>query len=71
MDAFLPWFFLLGGLFTVVSAGGDFAFFMEHPKARAFAKVFGRTGTRIFYVLIGLALMGFGGGVLLGVIDAG
>ena len=53
--------FVIGGLFSIISAAMDWNWFMNHRKARLFVKMFGRNGARIFYVLFGLALIVFAG----------
>jgi hypothetical protein len=49
------------GIFTVVAAGMDWDWFMNHRKARLFVSLFGRTGTRVFYGLLGSVLITLGG----------
>lgn len=52
--------FLIGliiGLFFIVCAVMNFDWLMEHRKARFFIKAFGRTGTRIFYAVLGIAII--------------
>ena len=47
------------GLFAVLGGALNWNFFMESRKAAFFVKIFGRTGARIFYIILGLALVGF------------
>ena len=53
---------LLGGIFTIVCVVKDYDWFMEHRKARFFVSIFGRTGTRVIYGILGGAM--FIGGLL-------
>lgn len=52
-----PWalFLVAGGLFAICGAAFNWAWFMNNPKARLF--ILGRTGARIFYGLLGAALV--------------
>ncbi len=51
---------LLVGLFCILAAIFNWNFFFEDRKAYLFVKLFGRTGARIFYGLLGLAFAVFG-----------
>ncbi|GDX80942.1 hypothetical protein LBMAG42_27530 [Deltaproteobacteria bacterium] len=62
----LPPFMLLAGLFTLVCASRDYDWFMNHRKARLFVSIFGRTGARIFYMGLGVALIVFSAITFLG-----
>ena len=35
----------------------NYDWFIEHSKASIFLKLFGRTGTRIFYVILGILII--------------
>ncbi|MGE3803476.1 MAG: immunity 17 family protein [Gemmataceae bacterium] len=48
------------GLFSIVSALGDWDWFMNHWRARLFVQLFGRNGARVFYVILGVAIFGLG-----------
>ena len=48
------------GLFSITCAVMDWDFFMNSRRARLFVAIFGRTGARIFYVILGLAISGVG-----------
>jgi len=62
--------FLLIGLFSALASLLNWDFFFEHPKARVFVFLFGgRLGARIFYALLGTALLTLGVLCLAGVID--
>ncbi len=45
------------GLFTVAGAVFNWDWFFENAKARPFVNWFGREGARVFYVLLGCAIM--------------
>lgn len=62
------WILAAAGLFSVVCAAFDFEWFMNHRKARFFVKILGRGGARVFYGILGLALLVFGGLILFKVI---
>lgn len=50
-------FFIFAGLFSFASAMMDWNWFMEHRRTRFVTSVFGgRTGARIFYIILGLGL---------------
>ncbi len=59
---------VLAGLFC--GAGGLFGWgwFMDTREAWLIVKIFGRSGARVFYVLIGMALVVFGVLRVIGVI---
>jgi len=46
--------FVLIGLYAIAGAALNWEWFMGDPKAKIFARLFGRTGTRIFYILLGV-----------------
>jgi hypothetical protein len=48
---------VLSGLFSLVASICNWNFFFENRKAYLFVKLFGRNGARIFYGLLGLALV--------------
>ncbi len=48
----------LAGLFSVFCAAKDYDWFMNSSKARLFVKLLGRNGARVFYILLGLVLIG-------------
>lgn len=64
----MPWFFVLAGLFTLTAAVCNWDWFMNHRKARFLSNLITRTGTRIFYGVIGAALLVAGVLALTGVI---
>lgn len=55
---------LIGG-FTFFCAFKDYDWFMNNRRAALFVMIFGRTVTRILYMLLGLVFIG--GGLFLGI----
>lgn len=51
-------FGFLGGIFSIVGAVADWDWFMNNSRARIFVQLFGRMGARIFYIVLGLFLIG-------------
>jgi hypothetical protein len=51
------------GLFGIIAAVMDWDWFMNHPKARFMCSLCGRNGARVFYIVLGTALVV--GGVLM------
>jgi hypothetical protein len=45
------------GLFVIVAVVSDWNWFFEHPKAKFLVDAFGRNGARIFYGVLGCALL--------------
>lgn len=45
-----------GGFFTILASILNWNFFFESRKAQFFMNILGRTGSRIFYSLLGLFL---------------
>ncbi len=56
----IPVLVILGGLFAIFCSIKNYDWFMEHRKAQMLAAVLGRNGTRVFYALLGLALVTVG-----------
>lgn len=52
--------FLLCGLFSIAGAVFNWDFFFDSSKARVFVRLFGRTGARIFYGILGIAIIVIG-----------
>jgi len=50
----------LGGGFSLAGAIFDWDWFINSRRARLFVSIFGRTGARIFYGILGLFLIGLG-----------
>lgn len=61
----MAYFFVFSGLFAFTSALSNWEWFLAHPRAELFVKLFGRTGARVAYALIGLSLIVLGGAMLL------
>ena len=69
MEQAMP-FLLVGiGLFSILGGVMNWEWYMNNRRAQGIIKLFGRSGARIFYVLLGLALAGVGGAQATGVID--
>ncbi len=56
------------GLFSIAGAVCDWDFFINSRKARLFVSMFGRTGARIFYGVLGFAILILGTLITLGVL---
>lgn len=52
-------FMIFAGLFSIFCAVKNYDWFIENRKAWIFLKLFGRTGTRIFYVILGVVVIIF------------
>ncbi len=52
--------FLAMGAFTFICALKDYDWYMMSSKAAIFRLILGRGGARIFYLLMGLLIMGVG-----------
>lgn len=48
---------VLIGMFTFVASSLNLEFFFNNKRAEAFIKLFGRKGTRLFYIILGIFLM--------------
>jgi small neutral amino acid transporter SnatA (MarC family) len=48
------------GAFAICGAAFDWEWFMNHRKAQFFVRLFGRNGTRVFYAVLGSALVVLG-----------
>jgi hypothetical protein len=46
------------GIFSILGGALNWRFFMESRKAAFFVRVFGPNGARIFYVLLGVVMVG-------------
>lgn len=57
---------MLSGFFSAFCAIKDYDWFIEHRKAALFLKLFGRTGCRIVYIVLGVFLIGVGALILMG-----
>lgn len=61
-------FFVLAGLFSFAGAVFDWEWFMTHSRAALFVRLFGRTGARVVYALLGILLAALGLGVAFGLL---
>jgi hypothetical protein len=52
---------IVGGLYAITGAVMNWEWFMGDPKAQVLVRLFGRTGTRVLYIILG------GGLVVLGI----
>ena len=57
------------GAFSIFGGVFDWDFFMEHRKARLFVSMFGRTGARFFYGLLGLVIVVLGALITVGIVE--
>lgn len=48
---------ILSGAFSLISSLKNWDFFFNHSRARFLVRIMGRTGARIFYGLLGSALI--------------
>jgi uncharacterized membrane protein YuzA (DUF378 family) len=48
---------IVGGLYAIAGAALNWEGFMGDPKAQVFLRLFGRTGTRVFYILLGVSVI--------------
>ncbi len=65
----MEWILIAIGVFALCGAAFDWEFFMNHRKARFFIRILGRPGTRIFYGLLGSALVVVGALIAIGIIQ--
>ncbi len=56
------------GIFSICGAAFDWDFFINSRKARFFVSILGRTGARIFYVVLGIVIVVIGALVTLGMV---
>jgi hypothetical protein len=56
------------GIFTICGGAFDWDFFMDSRKARFFVSLFGRTGARVFYCVLGLVIIVLGVLITLGIL---
>ena len=50
-------FLLSAGLFAICGSAFDWDFFFNSRKAQFFVSAFGRNGARVFYALLGVAIV--------------
>ena len=56
------------GIFSICGAAFDWGFFMESRKVRFFVTIFGRTGARAVYGILGLVIVVMGTLITLGIL---
>lgn len=57
---------ILAGLFSTAASYFNWDWYFNSRRARFFVQVFGRKGARIFYMVLGLFLVGMGVAVFMG-----
>jgi hypothetical protein len=57
------------GIFPILAAIYDWEWFMNSSKARIFVAILSRIGARVFYGILGLALVTFGVLYTLGIVE--
>ena len=67
----MGWLFMAAGAFSLCGAAFDWDFFMNSRRARLFVRLFGRNGARVFYGLLGAAIVVLGVLHVAGVIGTG
>ena len=58
--------FILVGLLSVAASYFNWDWYFNNYRARFFVKTIGRKGARIFYMVLGLFLVGLGTALLMG-----
>jgi predicted small integral membrane protein len=69
MDSVVGLVLIAAGVFSIVGGVANWDWFMDHRKARFFVKLFTRTGARIFYCILGAAIVVLGVLMLAGVLS--
>ena len=62
---------VLAGLFAMAGGVFDWEWFMNNSKAQAFVNWLGRGGARVFYIILGLAIVILGLLITFGVVASG
>ncbi|MBL8814518.1 MAG: immunity 17 family protein [Planctomyces sp.] len=57
------------GVFSILGGVFGWEFFINSGKAKLFVHLFGRTGARLFYVLLGLFIVVFGTLITMGIVQ--
>ncbi len=57
------------GVFSILGGVFGWDFFINNGKAKPFVYLFGRTGARLFYVLLGLLIVVFGTMITMGIVQ--
>lgn len=61
-------FIVAAGILSICGAAFNWDWFIDSRKARFFVAIFGRTGARIFYAILGIAAVVMGALVALGIL---
>ncbi|MEO0470587.1 MAG: immunity 17 family protein [Bacteroidota bacterium] len=70
VDQITALFLILVGGFSLGSALANWDGFFNHPRSRFIVEKMGRSGARIFYIVLGFILAGIGVASLTGLIPA-
>ena len=57
LPVLVPFFLVAAGLFSAICAWKEVPFFMNNRRAQTMIRLIGWTGTRIFYITLGIALV--------------
>lgn len=49
-----------GGIFSILASVLNLNFFFENRRAKIFVTIFGRTGARVFYIILGIFIIVLG-----------
>lgn len=51
---------ILAGIFSITGAVMNWDWFINSRRAHFFVQIFGRNGARVFYIILGIALIAIG-----------
>ena len=51
---------ILAGFFAIAGAAFNWDWFMQDPNANVFVHLLGRTGARVFYIILGISVIFIG-----------
>lgn len=60
LDRYLSLLIVAAGIFSFVCTFKGWDWYMDHPKTRFMTKILGRTGARVFYMILGACFAVFG-----------
>lgn len=60
METFAYVLFILAGVFSIFASVKNWDWYFNNRKARPFVRIFGREGARVFYIFIGIFIIGVG-----------
>ena len=66
----MGWILIICGVFSICGAALNLDLFMNNRRTRFFVRIFGRNGARVFYGLLGSALVVVGFLLALGIIES-